>query len=486
MARCCVPLAIFLGVLLMLSWCEALSSNVDDGYGHEDGRYESDSLIKLNNDDVLTLKSSDKPTPESSTVSVSDFGAKGDGKTDDTQILGTLSASTKRSDYNKDKNHWLILEHVNNLSVDGGSEGTVDGNGKIWWQNSCKIDRSKPCTKAPTALTFYNLMNLNVNNLRVRNAQQIQISVEKCNNVNIKNVEITAPGDSPNTDGIHITNTQNIRVSNSHIGTGDDCISIEDGSQNVQINDLTCGPGHGISIGSLGDDNSKAYVSGVNVDGAKLTETDNGVRIKTYQGGSGTAKNIKFQNIRMQNVKNPIIIDQNYCDKDKCEQQDSAVQVDNVVYRNISGTSATDVAITFDCSEKYTCKGIVLDNVNIKGGTASCKNANVKNQGYFYPFLLHFLFCSSVAAGLLGSSTVAAVAGGGGGGVGGGGEAAVGTPASMQLRHFLSTQPSMSWSPPSDKWRPPQSLAKMPAKTDNMVMTAKTMTSVSIERWSEL
>ncbi|KFK35000.1 hypothetical protein AALP_AA5G221100 [Arabis alpina] len=422
-------IAVFLCVLLMLSCCEAFSSYVDDGYGHEDGSFESDSLLKLNNDDdVLTLKSSDKTTSQSSTVSVANFGAKGDGKTDDTQafknawkkacstngvtnflipkgktyllkstrfrgpckslrnfqILGTLSASTKRSDY-KDKNHWLVIEDVNNLLVDGGSTGIIDGNGKIWWQNSCKIDRSKPCTKAPTAFTLYNLKSLNVKNLRVRNAQQIQISIEKCNNVNVKNVEITAPDDSPNTDGIHITNTQNIRISDSDIGTGDDCISIEDGSQNVQINDLNCGPGHGISIGSLGDDNSKAYVSGISVDGAKLSKTDNGVRIKTYQGGSGTAKNIKFQNIRMENVKNPIIIDQNYCDKDKCEQQGSAVQVSNVVYKNITGTSATDVAIKFDCSKKYPCQGIVLSNVNIKGGSASCKNANVKDQGTVSP-----------------------------------------------------------------------------------------------------
>ena len=87
MARCFGSLAVFLCVLLMLACCQALSSNVDDGYGHEDGSFESDSLIKLNNDDdVLTLKSSDRPTTESSTVSVSNFGAKGDGKTDDTQV----------------------------------------------------------------------------------------------------------------------------------------------------------------------------------------------------------------------------------------------------------------------------------------------------------------------------------------------------------------------------------------------------------------
>ncbi|XP_010554840.1 PREDICTED: polygalacturonase ADPG2-like [Tarenaya hassleriana] len=376
---------------------------------------------------TVSTSSTQKPS-RATTVTVSDFGARGDGKTDDTQafvnawkkacstsgavllvpkgktyllkairfqgpckspltiqIFGALEASENRSDY-KDKRHWLTFDAVNNLSVDGGTTGNIDGNGKIWWQNSCKINPSKPCTKAPTALTFYNSKNVKVTNLRVRNAQQIQVSFEKCANVIASNVAVTAPEDSPNTDGIHITNTQNIQVINSIIGTGDDCISIESGSQNVQIKDITCGPGHGISIGSLGDDNTRAYVSGVTVDGAKLSGTDNGVRIKTYQGGSGTASNIKFQNIQMNNVKNPIIIDQNYCDKSKpCKKQKSAVQVRNVVYRNIKGTSASGMAIKFDCSKSYPCKGIVLQNVNLQGGKATCSNAQVMGQGSVSP-----------------------------------------------------------------------------------------------------
>ncbi|KAG7639374.1 Polygalacturonase ADPG2 [Arabidopsis thaliana] len=428
MARCTNLVSVFLlWALLMFSWCKAsrISPNV---YDHSYKRFKSDSLIKRR-EDITGLRSfvrASLRTP--TTVSVSDFGAKGDGKTDDTQafvnawkkacssngavnllvpkgntyllksiqltgpcnsiltvqIFGTLSASQKRSDY-KDISKWIMFDGVNSLSVDGGDTGVVDGNGETWWQNSCKRNKAKPCTKAPTALTFYNSKSLIVKNLKVRNAQQIQISIEKCSNVQVSNVVVTAPADSPNTDGIHITNTQNIRVSESIIGTGDDCISIESGSQNVQINDITCGPGHGISIGSLGDDNSKAFVSGVTVDGAKLSGTDNGVRIKTYQGGSGTASNIIFQNIQMDNVKNPIIIDQDYCDKSKCTTEKSAVQVKNVVYRDISGTSASENAITFNCSKNYPCQGIVLDRVNIKGGKATCTNANVVDKGAVLP-----------------------------------------------------------------------------------------------------
>ncbi|KAI8011372.1 Polygalacturonase-2 [Camellia lanceoleosa] len=53
-----------------------------------------------------------------------------------------------------------------------------------------------------------------------------------------------------------------------------DCISIVCGSQKVQASDITCGPGHGISFGSLGSGKSVGHVSDVVV---------NGVRIKTWQ-----------------------------------------------------------------------------------------------------------------------------------------------------------------------------------------------------------
>ncbi|KAH7517416.1 hypothetical protein FEM48_Zijuj09G0061200 [Ziziphus jujuba var. spinosa] len=283
------------------------------------------------------------------------------------QIYGSIEASNDRKDYKGDDRHWIVFESVQNLIVDGGKTGTINGNGQIWWQNSCKTNKALPCKDAPTAITFYKCNNLVVKNLRIQDAQKMHVSFENCMKVEASNLIVTAPENSPNTDGIHVTNSQNIKISSSTIATGDDCISIVSGSREVQATDITCGPGHGISIGSLGEGNSEAYVSGVTVNRAKFLGTDNGVRIKTWQGGSGSASNIKFLNIEMQSVTNPIIIDQNYCDQiTPCKPQRSAIQVKNVLYENIKGTSASDIAINFDCSKSFACQGIVLQDINLK------------------------------------------------------------------------------------------------------------------------
>ena len=70
------------------------------------------------------------------------------------------------------------------------------------------------------ALTFRENQHLVVNNLKIQDAQQMHVSFDKCVDVQASNLVVTAPGDSPNTDGIHVSNTQNILIASSTIGTG--------------------------------------------------------------------------------------------------------------------------------------------------------------------------------------------------------------------------------------------------------------------------
>ncbi|XP_051123922.1 polygalacturonase QRT2-like [Andrographis paniculata] len=362
-------------------------------------------------------------------LNIEDFGAKADGKTNNFQAFKTTwdkacksSRSTKilvprdktyyvkhanftgpcRSDismeiqgtikafpqmYDVPRRLWIMFEDVRNINVFGG--GTLDGNGEIWWKNSCKIKKTKPCQSqnAPTALTFKNCANLRVNNLRLLNAQQMHVNFQDCNQVEASGLTVVSPKESPNTDGIHVTRTTNINILNALIQTGDDCVSIVNGSRNVGVRNIVCGPGHGISIGSLGEDNTENYVSAVFVKGVKLIGTTNGARIKTWQGGRGSAKNIVFEDIEMRDVHNPIIINQYYCDKKKnCQREKSGVQVEKIVYKNIRGTSASKVAINFNCSQTVPCKNLRLENVNLTPQTqgekieALCSSAIVSKK----------------------------------------------------------------------------------------------------------
>lgn len=72
------------------------------------------------------------------------------------------------------------------------------------------------------------------------------IGVLDCKNFKASGLRITAPDESPNTDGIHVERCSDVQIDSSIIGTGDDCISVGHGSSNIVISGITCGPGHGI------------------------------------------------------------------------------------------------------------------------------------------------------------------------------------------------------------------------------------------------
>ena len=120
------------------------------------------------------------------------------------------------------------------------------------------------------------------------------------------------------------------------------------------------------SIGSLGVHNSRACVSDITVTDAVIKNSDNGVRIKTWQGGSGAVSRITFQNIHMDTVRNPIIVDQYYCLTKKCANQTSAVYISDVLYSNIKGTyDVRNPPVRFACSDSVPCTNLTLSGVEL-------------------------------------------------------------------------------------------------------------------------
>ncbi|KAM2309196.1 hypothetical protein COP1_031210 [Malus domestica] len=276
------------------------------------------------------------------------------------QVLGNLLAPARGAWKECDSEDWLSFSNVENLMLDGS--GKIDGQG------------------AACGLTFLN-------------SPQAHIGINSCDNADVSHLNIHAPEDSPNTDGIDISFSSHVTIRDSSIGTGDDCISIGDRCSFLSITNIACGPGHGISVGSLGEDGASGKVDNIYVKDCSFTGTTNGGRIKTWQGGSGYARNITFERIKLDRAQYPIIIDQYYCNGEHdCKSQSSAVVVADVMYIDFEGTSATEEAIKLDCDQvSGGCHNIVMDRINIMPAVrdmkifATCKNAKGTYVGTTVP-----------------------------------------------------------------------------------------------------
>lgn len=57
--------------------------------------------------------------------------------------------------------------------------------------------------------------------LTFQNSQQMHFVISRSNSVRVNGVMVSSPEDSPNTDGIHITESTNVVLQDCKIGTGD-------------------------------------------------------------------------------------------------------------------------------------------------------------------------------------------------------------------------------------------------------------------------
>ncbi|GAU19595.1 hypothetical protein TSUD_304080, partial [Trifolium subterraneum] len=208
----------------------------------------------------------------------------------------------------------ISLIHANGVRnvVITGENGTVDGQGKMWWE--LWWNRTLEHTRGHL-LELMNSENVLVSNLTFRNSPFWTIHPVYCSNVVIKGMTILAPLNAPNTDGIDPDSSTNVCIEDNYIESGDDLVAIKSGwdqygitmakpSTNIIVRRIsgttpTCS---GVGIGS----EMSGGISNIIIENLHVWNSAAGVRIKSDNGRGGYIKNVSISNIRMERVKIPI------------------------------------------------------------------------------------------------------------------------------------------------------------------------------------
>ncbi|CAI5514127.1 unnamed protein product, partial [Closterium sp. Naga37s-1] len=259
-------------------------------------------------------------------------------------------------------------------------EGAIDGNGRKFWG-------SKAPTR-PHIIALIDCRNTTIDGLLLRNPPMYHVFGYGTEGLWIRGVTTNSPETSPNTDSLKLIGVRHALIENCTFHGGDDDVSlVARGAQsvvNVTVRNLIATAGHGISIGSLGAGGAVACVSDVTFKDLIISNLDNGLRIKTWQGGLGMVRNVRYENVYMTNTDNAITLNQFYCDSHQdffCGIAPDNVALVNITYSNVYGTTSR-YGMNIRCSATVPCGGIKLNNVNLvsKGSSLRPVLLNVVNS----------------------------------------------------------------------------------------------------------
>ena len=270
--------------------------------------------------------------------------------------------------------------NAENITING--EGTIDGNGHIWWDYVCGVRNSGVLGTdhpRPMGVVFDHSKHIRMEGVTVQNSGFWQIVPYYADDLVFRNLRVLAPL-SPNTDAIDPFSSSNIVIDHVFASTGDDNVAIKSGeinspgpddpSKNITITDCTFERGHGISIGS----EIAGGVQNVHVERVSFKGTDNGIRIKSARDRGNDVSNISYKDITMENVKIAIYITEFYASRDP-EGEVPAEPVTrltpkfhDITMENVTATGSGVAASIVGLPESPVL-GLTLKNVHIEAKT---------------------------------------------------------------------------------------------------------------------
>ncbi|KAF2932349.1 hypothetical protein DAI22_05g281000 [Oryza sativa Japonica Group] len=254
-----------------------------------------------------------------------------------------------------------------------GENGTIDGQGSVWWDMWRK--RTLPFTR-PHLLELISSTDVIISNVVFQDSPFWNIHPVYCSNVVITNVTVLAPHDSPNTDGIDPDSSSNVCIEDSYISTGDDLISIKSGwdeygiafgrpSSGITVRRITgSGPFAGFAVGS----ETSGGVENVHVEHLNFFGMGVGIHVKTNSGRGGFIRNITVSEVTLNGARYGLRIAGDVGGHPDASYDPSKLPVvDGVTIKNVWGQNIRQAGLVRGIRDSVFSR-ICLSNVKLYGG----------------------------------------------------------------------------------------------------------------------
>lgn len=274
----------------------------------------------------------------------------------------------------------IFAEYAEDITLIG--PGTVDGNAQssTWWQNP------KAPIGRPRLLFFNRCDGIRIHGITAQNSASWQLHPYYSRNIDILDVSVFAPKDSPNTDAIDPEACDAVNIIGCKFSVGDDCIAIKSSKIDLAMKLKTpasrhvirnCLMQHGHGAITLGSEMSGG-VKDLTVNRCVFRKTDRGLRIKTRRGRGKYAviDGVLFENIKMEGVITPIAINMwyNCCDPDRFSEyvwsremlpvDDRTPYLGDFTFRNMTCTDCEAAACYCDGLPEQPIGSITLENIS--------------------------------------------------------------------------------------------------------------------------
>lgn len=238
---------------------------------------------------------------------------------------GVLKGTTNQNDYPQINTRWEGEERlwtsafVNIIDQEGthiSGEGTIDGSGDAWLSNSRQPRAAgapaAPRLGRPRLICFQNCKNVTIENLHLHNQAVWCLHILYSSKVTASNLNITANHDIPSSDGIDVDSSTGVHITKTFIDVNDDCISIKSGkdddgrrvnrpSDGIVIDECHFAYGHG---GVAMGSEVTGGIKNVLINNCLIDGSNWApIRFKSQPSRGGVVENITYQNITLKDTR---------------------------------------------------------------------------------------------------------------------------------------------------------------------------------------